>query len=67
MFLYGYFRRGFGVIERFLSFAIVMLGYTAIMRPEMLWTYVALGSTFAFMAWVWLSPGASAPAHKEAT
>lgn len=67
MFLYGYFRRGFGVIERFLSFAIVMLGYTAIMRPEALWTYVAIGSTIAFMAWVWLSPGASAPARKEAT
>jgi TRAP transporter 4TM/12TM fusion protein len=52
IFLYGYFRRGLGPAERFVAFAIVMLGYTAIMRPEALYTYLALGSTGAFLAWV---------------
>ena len=61
IFLYGYFRRSFGPIERFVSFAIVMLGYTAIMRPEPVFTYLALGCTAAFMAWIWAFPRTSAP------
>ncbi len=61
MFLYGYFRRSFGIAERFISFVIVMLGYTAIMRPEALYTYLAFGLTAAFMAWIWISPRASTP------
>jgi hypothetical protein len=56
MFLYGYFRRTFTFVERLLSFVVVMLGYTAIMRPEILYTYLALGATVAFMAWIWLRP-----------
>jgi hypothetical protein len=38
-----------------------MLGYTAIMRPEIVWTYVALGGTAAFVGWLWISPRASEP------
>jgi len=60
IFLYGYFRRSFGAVERFLAFAIVMLGYTAIMRTELVWTYVSLGCTAAFMAWMWISTRATA-------
>ena len=55
MFLYGYFRRSFNVFERFVSFVIVMLGYTAIMRPEAWYTYLALGLTAGFMGWIWVS------------
>jgi TRAP-type uncharacterized transport system fused permease subunit len=56
IFLYGYFRRGLSVFERGFSFIVVLFGYTAIMRPEALWTYIALGSTAGLMAWVWLRP-----------
>jgi TRAP transporter 4TM/12TM fusion protein len=61
VFLYGYFKRSLGPIERFLAFVVVLLGYTAIMRPEPLWTYLALGATAGLMAWVWVVPRASAP------
>ena len=67
MFLYGFFRRSFSAIERFVSFVVVMLGYTAIMRPEALWTWLALGCTAAFMAWIWVSARASTHTPKEAT
>ena len=60
MFLYGFFRRSFNPVERFVSFVVVMLGYTAIMRPETLYTYLALGSTAALLGWVWVFPRASA-------
>jgi TRAP transporter 4TM/12TM fusion protein len=56
IFLYGYFRRSFSLIERFCSFIVVLLGYTAIMRPEALWTYLALGAAAGLMAWIWLRP-----------
>ena len=56
MFLYGYFRRSLTAVERFACFIVVMLGYTAIMRPEALYTYLALGLTAALMAWVWAYP-----------
>jgi len=56
MWLYGYFRRTFTFLERVVSFGVVMLGYTAIMRPETLYTFLALGSTIGFMAWIWLRP-----------
>jgi TRAP transporter 4TM/12TM fusion protein len=55
-FLYGYFRRSLGAVERFACFIVVMLGYTAIMRPEALYTYLALGSATGFVAWVWVYP-----------
>jgi TRAP-type uncharacterized transport system fused permease subunit len=62
IFLYGYFRRGFNAIERLAAFVVVLLGYTAIMRHEAVWTYLALGSTAGLMAWVWLRPArVSAP------
>jgi hypothetical protein len=56
VFLYGYFRRSLTPAERLGSLVVVLLGYTAIMRPEVLYTYLALGSTLAFMEWVWLRP-----------
>ena len=56
IFLYGYFRRRFTWPERLASFVIVLLGYTAMMRPEALYTYLALGSTLGLMAWVWMRP-----------
>ncbi len=34
----------------------VLLGYTAIMRPEVMYTYLAYGLTLGLMAWVWLRP-----------
>lgn len=57
IFLYGYFRRSLTVVERLGSFVVVLLGYTAIMRPEIVFTYLVLGSTVGLMAWVWLRPG----------
>jgi TRAP transporter 4TM/12TM fusion protein len=51
IFLYGYFRRTLTVAERCASFIVVLLGYTAIMRPEVLYTYLALGSTLGLLAW----------------
>ena len=60
IFLYGYFKRSLSAVERFVSFVIVMLGYTAIMRPEAVYTYLALGSTIGFMALIWATPRASA-------
>ena len=56
IFLYGYFRRRFTAVERLASFIIVLLGYTAIMRPEVTYTYLALGSAIGLMAWVWVRP-----------
>jgi hypothetical protein len=56
IFLYGYFTRTFTLVERFASFLVVLLGYTAIMRPEVVYTYLALGSTIGLMAWVWARP-----------
>ena len=62
IFLYGYFRRSLSSAERFASFVVVMLGYTAIMRPEALYTYLALGSMAALVGWIWVFPRASAHA-----
>jgi TRAP transporter 4TM/12TM fusion protein len=61
IFLYGYFRRRLTLAERFCSFAVVMLGYTAMIRSEPAYTYVALASTVALLAWVWVFPRAPAP------
>src|SRR6185436_8135938 len=61
MFLYGYFRRNFNTIERFVSFVIVMLGYTAIMRPEVWYTYASLGLAALFMGWMHVSQRDSTP------
>ena len=56
IFLYGFFRRTLTAFERLGSFVVVLLGYTAIMRPEIVFTYLALGATLGLMAWVWLRP-----------
>lgn len=56
VFLYGYFRRNLTAVERFASFIVVLLGYTAIMRSEAVYTYVALGSAAALLARVWAHP-----------
>lgn len=53
VFLYGYFRRKLTTAERSAFFVAVMLGYTALMRSEPLYTYLALGSTAALAAWLW--------------
>ena len=58
IFLYGYFRRSLSFFERFASFVVVLLGYTAMVRPEQVYTYLALGLTAALLGWVWLSPEA---------
>jgi TRAP transporter 4TM/12TM fusion protein len=52
VFLYGYFRRSLNLMERFASFIVVLLGYTAIMQPETTYTYLALGSAAGLVAWV---------------
>ena len=53
IYLYGYFRRKLSTIERYGFLVAVALGYTAIMRPEAVYTYLALGLTMGLMAWVW--------------
>jgi TRAP transporter 4TM/12TM fusion protein len=63
IFLYGYFRRSLGVVERFACFIVVLLGYTAIMRPEASYTYLALGSAMGFVAWVWIYPRSAVTAR----
>lgn len=62
VFLYGYFRRKLTLVERCGFLIVVLLGYTAIMRPEAIYTYLALGLTIGLMAWVWARPArVSAP------
>ena len=56
IYLYGYFRRELTTIERYGFALAVLLGYTAIMRPEVVYTYLAYGLTIGLMAWVWLRP-----------
>ena len=56
IYLYGYFRRTLTAIERYGFLLAVLLGYTAIMRPELLYTVLAYGLTIGLMAWVWLRP-----------
>jgi TRAP-type uncharacterized transport system fused permease subunit len=56
IYLYGYFRRELTTIERYGFGLTVLLGYTAIMRPEDVYTYLAYGLTIGLMAWVWLRP-----------
>jgi TRAP transporter 4TM/12TM fusion protein len=53
IFLYGYFKTKLTALERGAFFVVVLLGYTAIMRPEAIYTYLALGLTAALLAWVW--------------
>ena len=56
IYLYGYFRRELTTIERYGFALAVLLGYTAIMRPEVVYTYLAYGLTIGLMAWVWMRP-----------
>jgi len=56
IYLYGYFRRELTTIERYGFGVAVLLGYTAIMRPEVVYTYLAYGLTTGLIAWVWLRP-----------
>jgi TRAP transporter 4TM/12TM fusion protein len=62
IYLYGYFRRDLTPIERYGFLLAVLLGYTAIMRPEVAYTYLAYGLTTGLMAWVWLRPARVAAA-----
>jgi TRAP-type uncharacterized transport system fused permease subunit len=54
VFLYGYFTRKLTRMENYGFLVAVLLGYTAIMRPEVAYTYLAFGLTAALMAGVWL-------------
>ena len=56
IYLYGYFRRELTLIERYGFGLAVLLGYTAIMRPEVVYTYLAYGLTIGLVAWIWLRP-----------
>jgi TRAP-type uncharacterized transport system fused permease subunit len=56
IYLYGYFRRKLTAIERYGFLLAVLLGYSAIMRPEIVYTYLAYGLTTGLMAWVWIRP-----------
>ena len=67
IFLYGYFSRALGRIERAGFLAAVLLGYAAIMRPEAMYTYLAYGLTALLMAWAVLRPAASPAAAKTST
>jgi TRAP-type uncharacterized transport system fused permease subunit len=60
VFLYGYFTRPLGFFEKIGVLDTVLLGYTAIMRTEPIYTYLAYGLTAGLMAWVALRPVASA-------
>ncbi|HXR59283.1 MAG TPA: hypothetical protein VN747_08200 [Burkholderiales bacterium] len=42
------------LIERVGSASLCRFGYTAIMRPELLYTWLACGLTAALMVWVGL-------------
>jgi TRAP transporter 4TM/12TM fusion protein len=68
VFLYGYFTRALGPFEKAGFLVTVLLGYTAIMRPEPVYTYLAGGLTAALMAWVALRTVAGAkPAAKPSS
>jgi TRAP transporter 4TM/12TM fusion protein len=56
--LYAYFIRPLSRLERYGFLVAVLLGYTAIMRPESVYTYLAYGLSAALMGWVWLRPAA---------
>jgi TRAP transporter 4TM/12TM fusion protein len=66
IFLYGYFTRRLTKIERYGFLLAVLLGYAAIMRPEVVYTYLAYGLTIGLMAWVWSrSAGVAAPVSRK--
>lgn len=66
IFLYSYFLRRLNLYENVGFLVAVLLGYAALMRPEPLYTYLALGATAAMMAWVAMRPVA-APAASAKT
>jgi TRAP-type uncharacterized transport system fused permease subunit len=63
--LYGYFTRKLGWMENSGFLVAVLLGYTAIMRPDTAWTWAALGATAAMIAVVTLRRS-TAPAKSAA-
>jgi TRAP-type uncharacterized transport system fused permease subunit len=67
VFLYGHFVRRLGFLERCGFGIAVLLGYTAIMRPEALYTYLAYGMTLALMAWIWFRAAALAKTEAKAS
>jgi TRAP transporter 4TM/12TM fusion protein len=58
IYLYGYFKRELNAYERYGFLAAVMLGYTSMMRPEVVYTVLAYVLTIALMTWVWIHPEA---------
>ena len=52
IYLYGYFLRPLTRLENAGFLATVLLGYTAIMRSEAVWSYLAWSATAAMMAWI---------------
>jgi TRAP transporter 4TM/12TM fusion protein len=67
VFLYGYFMRRLGGLENAGFLVVVLLGYTAIMRAETMYTYLACGTTAAMVAWVMLRRAAAPRASAKAT
>ena len=66
IFLYAYFMRKLGRFENAGFLVAVLLGYAALMQPEPIYTWLALGATAAMMAWVALRPAAVSSAAKTA-
>lgn len=67
VFLYGYFTRRLSRFENAGFLAAVLLGYTAIMRPETMYTYLACATAAAMVAWVMLRRVAAPRASAKAT
>src|SRR5688572_1955841 len=67
VFLYRHFMRPLGRLETTGFLVAVFLGYAAIMRPEVAFTYLAYGLTALLMAWAVLRPAASPAAAKTST
>jgi len=66
--LYGHFTRMLTLPEKAGFLVAVLLGYTAIMRTETIYNYLAYGLTAALMAWIALRPAAAAkPAAKPSS
>lgn len=63
IYLYSFFRRKLNAFERYGFLAAVLLGYTSMMRPEVIYTILAYLLTIGLMAWVWFHP---APKRKAA-
>jgi TRAP transporter 4TM/12TM fusion protein len=67
VYLYGHFVRPLTGLERSGFGVAVLLGYAAIMLPEALYTYLAVGVTAALVGWVWLHAAAPSKAAADSS